>query len=225
MRASRVKRTIQGSVVLLAASLTFFGFWRVAIASDHFDPPERTDPRAGGMDQAADIADLFAWFHGSGADRKAVFALTFNGARPPSADQRVLCDPRVIYQILIDANGDADGVAPTITMEMRLGQDDRGNCFYRVTGVPGVSEAIVGPVEFTTQRGGVQVYVGLRADPFFFDLQGYEETIAMGTFRFNRMRDYFAGKNASAWVIELPLSRIGSPSYRVWATTSRLPMP
>ena len=175
------------------------------------------------MDRNADIADVFAWYNGEGADRTAVFAMTFAGPNAPVADQATPCDPDVVYSIHID-NNETDGIAPTSTIEMRLGEDDAGNCFYRLTGVPGAgSDPLVGAVGFETRRGDAQAYVGLRADAFFFDLQGFRETLAMGTLRFVNDRDFFAGKNTSVMIVEVPLVGV-SPTdapYRVWGTTAR----
>jgi len=211
--------------LLVAAGLAFVATRQTTVeAADHLDAPARTTPDVGGMDRNADIADVYAWYNGEGADRTAVLAMSFAGPNAPAADQATPCDPDVVYSIHIDNSGDTDGVTPTGTIEMRLAEDDAGNCFYRLTGVPGAgADPIVGPVGFETRRGDTQAYVGLRADAFFFDLQGFRETLAMGTLRFADDRDFFAGKNTSVMVVEVPLVAV-SPTdapYRVWGTTAR----
>lgn len=211
--------------LLVAAGLAFVATRQTTVeAADHLDPPARTNPMAGGTDRNADIADVFAWYRGEGDARTAVFALTFSGPNAPEADQNVPCDPDVVYQIHIDNSGDTDGVTPTSTMEMRLGEDDLGNCFYRITGAPGAgSNPIVGAVGYQSHQGTADAYVGLRADAFFFDLVGFQTTLMTGTLSFADDRDFFDMKNTSAWVIEVPLVGV-SPTdapYRVWATTAR----
>ena len=64
---------------------------------------------------------------------------------------------------------------------------------------------------------------GLFDDPFFFDLQGFRETTSTGTLSFDNTRDFFAGQNVSAVVIEIPTSRIanGTNPVDIWATTAR----
>jgi hypothetical protein len=210
--------------LLVAAGLAFVATRQTTVeAADHLDPPARTNPDVGGMDRNADIADVYAWYNGEGADRTAVLAMSFAGPNVPAADQATPCDRDVVYSIHID-NNETDGIAPTSTIEMRFGEDDAGNCFYRLTGVPGAgADPIVGAVGFETRRADVQAYVGLRADAFFFDLQGFRETLAMGTLRFVNDRDFFAGKNTSVMIVEVPLVAV-SPTdapYRVWGTTAR----
>lgn len=218
------------STLLVAAGLAFVATRQTSVeAADHLDPPSRTNPDVAmpaDLDRNADIADVYSWYRGEGAARTAVFALAFAGPNAAAAGQEVPCDPDVVYQIHVDNNGDADGVTPTSTIEMRLGEDDRGTCFYRITGAPGAGATpIVGQVGYTRQVGPVMAHVGLRADAFFFDLVGFRETLMTGTLAMESDRDFFALKNTSVVVVEVPLLGV-SPSdapYRVWATTSRLP--
>jgi hypothetical protein len=193
-----------------------------AEAADHLDPPARTNPDAmpPGTDRNADIADVFAWVRGSGASRTAVLAMSFGGPNVPAAGQTVPCDRNVVYSIHIDSDGDT-ALDPTSTIEMRLGEDSEGNCFYRITGAG--DEPIDGTVGFTRRAGGVSTYVGNRADAFFFDLTGFQTTLMTGTLSFVSDRDFFAAKNTPVMVVELPIAEV-SPAdapYRVWGTTAR----
>lgn len=196
-----------------------------AEAADHLDPPSRTNPDAmpAGMDRNADIADVFAYVRGTGAARTAVLAMSFSGPNVPTARQEVPCDANVVYSIHIDNDGDT-ALDPTSTIEMRLGEDSDGNCFYRLTGVPGAgADPIVGAVGYTREVGDASTYVGLRADAFFFDLTGFRTTLMTGTLSFVNDRDFFAAKNTPVLVVEVPVAAV-SPSdapYRVWATTAR----
>ena len=62
-------------------------------------------------------------------------------------------------------------------------------------------------------------------DPFFFDLQGFTDTLGTGTLSFDDMRDGFAGQNVTAVVIEVPVAAAidGNSSLSLWATSARLP--
>jgi len=196
-----------------------------AEAADHLDPPSRTNPDAmpPGMDRNADIADVFAYVRGTGATRTAVLAMSFSGPNAPSATQAVPCDEDVVYSIHIDNDGDT-ALDPTSTIEMRLGADSEGNCFYRLTGVPGAgTDPIVGTVGYTRQVGEASAYVGLRADAFFFDLTGFRTTLMTGALSFVDDRDFFAAKNTSVLVIEVPVADVSptDAAYRVWGTTAR----
>jgi len=204
-------------------------------AADHLDPPARVDPDSGGTDRAADIADVFAWHTGTGAAGRVTTVLTFAGPVPGAADQAITCDPDVLYEIHItrdialDSDFDDDE-----TIEVRFAEDSLGNCFARVTGVPGMTGNMVVPTEIATTRGDVDVYAGLRDDPFFFDLQGFRETVAALSntqpdapdgLRMTNDRSFFTRMNASAIVIEFPLLSVSSDSatpFRVWASTARI---
>lgn len=191
-------------------------------AADHLDPPARTDPSMGGDDRNADIADLYAWHRGTGAGRTVVTALSFAGPNEAVAGQEIPCDPDVLYSIHISNDDDLDA---ELTIAARFGEDDLGNCFVQVSGVPGAGSApIVTPVERTVTRNGVSVFAGLRDDAFFFDLQGFRETLTTGNLSMTDDRDFFADKNTPAIVVEFPLVGVSpaDQAFRVWATTSRI---
>lgn len=195
-----------------------------AEAADHLDPPMRTDPTGNpSADRAADIADVYAWHQGTGATATMVVIMTFAGPNAPAADQAVPCDPNVLYGIHIDNDGNPGA---EFDIQARFGEDDVGNCFVRVAGIPGAQgQTIDGPVERPINRLGVRVFAGLRDDPFFFDLTGFRETVMTGTLAFVEDRDFFQGQNTSALVVELPLSAVspGGEQLQVWGTTGRAP--
>lgn len=218
------KRTFMWALAALSVAAVGVGSAAYVVhidAADHLDPPGRTNPMAMGMDRNADIADLYAWHRGTGAAATLVTALTFAGPSDPVAGQEIPCDRDVLYTVHID--NDDDNVAD-FDVEARFGHDDVGNCFVRVSNAPGATAPIEAPVELVTTRGDVKVFAGLRDDPFFFDLTGFQETLAMGTLRFVNDRDTFARKNGGALVLEFPLPATleGGTALRVWATTARI---
>lgn len=200
-------------------------------AADHLDPPARTDPASTmNADRNADIADIYAWHQGAGATQTLVLALSYAGPNAPAANQAVPCDRDVLYSIHIDNSGDA---IAEHTISARFATDSTNrNCFVRFEGIPGVTGARIQPVELTRTYGSARAFVGLRDDAFFFDLQGFRETLAMaGTapagmgIRMTSDRDFFAGRNTPVIVVELPTSavnRMGGTTLKVWATTSRI---
>lgn len=191
-----------------------------ADAADHLDPPARVAADMGD-DREADIGDLYAWHKGTGASATLVTVMTFGGPVDPTADQAIECDRDVLYTIHIDNDGDD---VSDFDVEARFAEDDVGNCFVSVANIPGEAAAVEAPVELMRTGTDATVWAGLRDDPFFFDLQGFQETLAMGTLRFVNDRDFFAGKNISALVLEFPLPvTLGAgTSLNLWATTSRI---
>lgn len=210
-----MKRFLPGA--LCATAVLALGFFAlqpdVVEAADHTDPPDRVD--AG---DAADIGDIYSWHD---ADGMLTVVLTFAGPVAPSADQTGTYDEDVLYAVHIDNSG--DNVA-NFDIFVKFGQNDLGDWGVQVQGLPGSTGPIVGPVESEISDANTKVWVGLRDDPFFMDLQGFLDTTSTGTLSFDPTRDFFAGLNITALVLEMPLSAAqgGGTDLQVWATTASL---
>lgn len=210
------------------------------LASDHQDTPEvELNPRM-------DINDVYA-FPGSSPDR-IVLAVTTSS---PIGGQTASFDPNLLYQIKVDNTGDAkEDLVFQITFDGAAGSSQQvlvrgpvaptatGTMATLVTTGPTVEGAVNAPLGSAT---GVQVFAGLRGDPFFFDLEQFfrvlpdrrPSTGGLSTpltqtatgFR-NPGVDLFAPFNALAIVIELPKSQLlpstaADAKFGVWATVSR----
>lgn len=208
-----------GTLALLGGAL-WLGSSGAVEAADHTDPPSRTTGDS--ADRAADIGDIYAWHT---TDGHTVLVLTYAGPNEPIAGQTATYDPDVIYGIHIDTDGDQ---AADQELWVRFGQSASGNWGVQVEGIPGGDPAVQsGAVEITNRISGVTdgfFWAGLRDDPFFFDLQGFQDTLSTGTLSFVNDRDFFAGKNISAIVIQLQTSDLvaAGGSFDVWATTGRV---
>jgi len=68
-----------------------------------------------------------------------------------------------------------------------------------------------------------RVFAGLRDDPFFFDLEGFEQTLQTGAVSFQDTRDSVAGLNCTAIVLEFDRAAAlgGSQTLNLWTTTGR----
>ncbi|MEL6180545.1 MAG: DUF4331 family protein [Myxococcota bacterium] len=200
------------AVVALVGAAAYFAQGQMADAADHADPPDRV-----AVGNSADISDIYAWH---GGDTVKVI-LTFAGPVPPIAEGSDVgtYDPDVMYGIHIDE--DADNAADH-DIWVRFGQNAAGDWGIQVEGLPGTTEPVVGAVETTLETDGTMVFAGLRDDPFFFDLQGFMDTVANGTLAFDAERDFFAGQNITAIVLEFPQSELGSTTFGVWATTGTI---
>lgn len=199
-----------GAIVFGIASLRP----RETVAADHLDAPTRTDPAFDPTpDRPADIADIYAWHTAS----DIIVALTFAGPNP--AGEAGTYDRDVLYEINISN----DGVPETTEVPIRIRFGFDGNRpGVQVTGLPG-GASVEGPVEETLAVNGMLVRAGLFDDPFYFDLQGFRETRSMGTLRFNNQRDFFAGQNDTAVVIQIPRALIQTQPrlIHVWSAASR----
>ena len=214
---SRITRTLAiAGACALAAPALFFSAQYFSPAADHLDPPGRTDRTFDATpDRAADIADVYAWH----TDSSLVIAMTFAG--PSSPTQPGTYDRNVLYGI----NLSTDGVRETTELPIRVRFGGNSGGFgVQVTGLPGNPEPFTGAVETDlTTPNGIKVRAGLFDDPFFFDLQGFRETRSTGTLKFDKTRNFFAGQNDTAIVIEIPRSVLGEGvnSIDVWGSTAR----
>ena len=186
-------------------------------AADHLDPPARTDAAVDTTpDLPADIADIFAWY--SGNTVKVI--VTFGG--PNAADRPASFDRDVLYTLNISTALPAD--TPEVQIKARFGPGKNpGEWGVQFSGIPGVNGTIEGPVETNLQKDGVTARGGLFDEPFFFDLQGFRESRAMGTLRFNNKRNFFDAQNDTALVLEIPKDRFASATspLGLWITTAR----
>ncbi len=229
------RRMTAGALAVAAAILA----GQRLLASDHQDTPEvELNPRM-------DINDVFA-FPGSGTDR-IVLAMTTSS---PIQGSNASFDNNLLYQFRIDNSGDAiedrviqvtfngTGANQTVTV--------RGPVAPATTGMRSTlvsdPQAITGQVGQTLGSAtGVQVFAGLRDDPFFIDLEQFfkivpdrrpstgplsqPQTQQATSFRTPGI-DFLRGYNALAIVVEVPKSMLTSASgadakIGVWGTVSR----
>lgn len=205
---------LAGAAVLAVAALAIPGLY--LSSADHLDPPARTNPSVDETpDVAADIADILAWH----TDDAVIVALTFAG--PQATNRPAVYDRDVLYTINI--SNTSPRTTPDFPIRVRFGEGSGANQFgVQVTGLPG-GRTISGPVEQDLMLDGIKVRAGLFDDPFFFDLQGFRDTLNTGNLAFDSTRDFFAGQNLTAIVIEIPRDQIenGANPIDVWGTTSR----
>jgi hypothetical protein len=214
------------------------------LASDHQDTPEvELHPRL-------DINDVYA-FPGSTPDR-LVLAVTTSSPLTPAGSAGAVFDPGQLYQIKIDNNGDAvedvvlqfvfEGTGPSQTVSLI------GPSAPAATGIQNrildAGAALSGPINtMLGSSSGIQLFAGLREDPFFIDLEQFFRIIPdrapvqgplskigpkqeATSFRDPGV-DFLAGINTLAIVVELPESMLlppgagADPKIGVWATTSR----
>ncbi len=218
-----------------------------ASAADHLDAPGLTPP--GGSVQT-DLTDIYA-FRSPTHRKNTVLVLNVNGVASageaaPGPDRafatavpKVGRSVSVTYNLRVDNNGDArtdvrirvgfgkaraDG-----SQELHLavlGRRDRGHRHGNLR-LNGRSTAF-GAKPVVNRKDGVSVFAGRRGDPFFFDLPGFlnilgpGSLIGCGSADAHPERDFFAKRNVSSIVVELPSRMLtaGSPNIGVWATTN-----
>lgn len=217
---------------------------RSSLASDHQDTPEvELHPRL-------DINDVYA-FPGSNPDRIAL-VLTTSSPLTPAASAGAVFDPDILYQIKVDNTGDGvedlvfqltfegSGASQQVALRGPIAppQTGRQNTFASAPpAVAGTINTVLG------SPAGIQLFAGLRDDPFYIDLEQFFRIIPdrapvkgplskigpkqeATSFR-NPGIDFLRGINTLGMVVELPESMLIAPSsgtdpkLGIWATTSR----
>lgn len=184
-------------------------------AADHLDPPARTNIGTA-SDSASDIADVFLF----GDSQTVSLVMTFAG--PKEAGVPATYDSNVDYRLHLSNAGDP--TADNIIIDVRFGKDPTGKWGVQFLNVPGATGPIVGAVQTLLTNGSIQAEAGLFDDPFFFDLQGFNDTKATGKISIQNNRNFFAGKNDTAVVLQIPRSAIETPGFpiTVWAESRRI---
>ena len=204
---------LAGAILLVGGAVWLGG---PAGAADHLDPPERTN--IGTLsDAAGDIADLFIW------NSATTVTVALTGAGPKEAGLPATYDRDVISRIHL--SNDGDPTTDEKVIDVRYARDAGGNWGVQFAGIPGATGLVEGPVQTQLTNGTVvKAEAGLFDDPFFFDLQGFNDTKATGVLSIRNDRNVFAGKNDTSVVIEFPRSAIenaGKP-ITAWAETRRI---
>ncbi len=213
-------------------------------ASDHGDTAENYN-RIG-----ADLTDVFI-FPSPENDDNVVIVMDVHGLIP--AGQTASFDPGVLYQFKIDKTG--DNVEDLVIQAKFFGTGPAqqvaiaGPIEPLVTGtiaVYGRRDPVLGTINTPFQPDpiglpGMKVFAGLRADPFFFDVeqlytifpdrmtplsgkvQNFPNPNAphAGGFRPpGQAQDFLADLNVLSIVIELPRAALGGGVIRLWETTN-----
>ncbi len=195
-------------LVLVAIGMLFGQAAPRSSAADHLDAPLVAG------DGRIDINDVYAFTVGS----DTVLVMTINplaGVVSPTTLR-----PGTQYEFLIDNDGDAvQDIAYRLLASAPKKSGRQNLSLHRSTEIDeggplmakGQSEQVL-PV-----KGGGSLFVGLRDDPFFFDLIGFRT----GSFCTSPV-DFFAGLNVSAIILQVPTADLvdSSPVIGVWARTT-----
>jgi Domain of unknown function (DUF4331) len=192
--------------------------------SHHYSGPNFGFPRG---DARLDFTDLYA-FPEPGDPSKSILIVDVHpsaSAAPPGPTTTEPFAPEAMYELKIDTNGDA---VADITYQLHVTASKDGAQTATIRRLEGPEAAktaeggqvIVNGVPVSTGRearvttaGDHRVFVGRRSDPFFFDVEG-----ALNNFQFSG-KDFFADKDISSMVLEVPNARLGTEAVSLWART------
>lgn len=197
-----------------------------ASAADHRDSPLNVS------NPTADINDVYAFRSPENANNLVV-AISVNPLIIPSDNAtRGVWDKSTGYQIHVDQNGDLIDEA---TVDIRVtGNPDQ--LIISGLGSPlTVPITLPGQAPVVTNTGGIKVFAGLRDDPFFFDLAGFQAFVAGPKAPVAGLRpagagspvDAFAGTNVLSIVMELPITAVAGSAnantgtIKTWVSSTR----
>lgn len=239
----RSRRVAAITTVATAAIVATALVARPSFASDHQDTPDvELSPRM-------DVNDVYA-FPGSSPDR-VVLVLDTSSPITPGQSASAAFDPNLLYQLKVDNTGDGvedkvfqvtfsgTGAAQRVNVRGPVTPNETGTSNTLVSSGPLLSGNINTNLGSTA---GMQVFAGLRDDPFFLDLEQFFRIVpdrkpvsgplsqlpdapTAAAFRpAGQAVDYLRGINTLAIVIELPaadLTTATSKKIGVWGTISR----
>jgi len=210
------KKLIGSSIAASALVLALGAAPMIGFGADHLDAPGTTSPD---MRPDGDINDVYV-FEGNNEGQTAI-AVSTHPAAGAIAPLEYATDLK--YSIKVDRNGDARSDSQySVTFDKAR---ENGRQAYKVVWRAGdeqhpVAHGLTGVVNDV--RGGGKVFAGLRSDPFFFDLAGFQGSVlGMGDRRFcdGDKVDFFAALNSNAIVLQVPDSALGR-NIGVWAVTT-----
>lgn len=144
-----------------AAALAVLTAGSGAFAADHLDGPGAQ------KDPAADITDVYGWVKGD----KLILVLNVS----PLATVDSKFSAAIQYALHVESSA-GFGKAGTKT-DVIATFDASQKISVWVGADEYVSGDASGDAGITSKSGGVKVYAGLRADPFYFNLEGFQDTV------------------------------------------------
>jgi Domain of unknown function (DUF4331) len=245
-KTSRVLRGSALVVVALLAAVLFYAPARTK-AADHRDAPT-----VDGLPEG-DITDVYAFLDPNDAS-KLVLIMNVNPFAVPGSSPTYRYSPDFLYQFKIDNTGDAvedqviqvqfvgTGVPQTVQVFGPVAPSSTGARANKPSGTPTVT-GLTG-VTLTDSTAQMEVFTGLRDDPFvtdiaqFFRIQNGSQDVfravtsqALGSLRGRPVRadgtsgvDTFGGFNVSTIAVEFPKAWVqggGTSKINVWGTVSR----
>jgi hypothetical protein len=192
--------------------------------SHHYSGPNWGFPHG---DARLDLADLYA-FPKPGDAGKSILIMNVHpsvGENPPGPTTPEPFAPEALYELKIDTDGNA---VADIAYRVRFSSTEGGAQTATLRRVEGAQAAGTGdggqvivdraPVSTgrnrrVTEAGDYRFFAGWRSDPFFFDRRG-----VLNNLQFTG-DDFFADKDVSSIVLEVPNSALVPKAVGLWHRT------
>jgi len=191
-------------VTAALAALLSAVFASLASAADHRDSPTPTG------NQGADITDFYV-FRSPTTPENVVLIVNSHGFIAPVDNASASFDSNARFQIHVDNDGN---LVDDLRIDIRKAGDSiiaegLGNTF-------GVEVTPAGAEPIIREDGSRRLFAGLRDDPFFFDIPGFQAFLMNRETPVNGLRaadggdpiDAFGGTNVLSIVLEVPVASL-----------------
>ena len=230
-------KSLRSLVASCAALLCLFAtsLW----AADHRDGPRISN------DVSADIADLYFFLDPNDPTMAVIIGTVSGFIVPGEAVNSGIFDPNLVYRFNIENTGDSipekridvrfsprtGNATPQTATVLLAGGGVKSRKAHALATNPSLATIAPAPV-VTDLGGGVSFFAGEVDDPFFFDIPGFSRfvgSVLAGTpdpSRLDRGRDSFAGYNALAIALRVPVASLGGTGDSVgveFATLRTIP--
>ena len=241
---TRINRTARLGIAAAAGIATLIGARQLVLASDHQDTADVE------LNPTQDMTDFYV-FPAATAGR-TVLVLNSQPAITPAGAANASFDPNLLYQIKVDNTGDA--IEDKVIQITFTGSGASQKVLVRGPVAPTIKGAmnnvlltsgttVTGSLNTTIgSASDIQVYAGVRDDPFFIDLEQFFRILpdrkpatgplaalpsapTAGAFRpAGQAVNFLAGLNVASIVLELPTAMLtagGNAKLGLWGTISR----
>jgi len=195
----------KGLVAIAAlAALLSVAFASLASAADHRDSPTPTG------NPGADISDVFV-FRSPETPSNVVLVINSSPFIAPVDNATASFDSSARFRVHVDNDGN---LADDVRIDIRKSGNSiivegAGNAF-------GVEVSPAGGEPIVREDGGRRLFAGLRDDPFFFDIPGFQAFLMNRETPVNGLRaagggdpiDAFGGTNVLSIVLEVPVTAL-----------------
>lgn len=148
--------------VLGATAALSLGLAMPALAADHADAP------AAASEPLADIADLYAWMTPEADKLNLVITVA------PFATQETAWSDAVVYAFHVGSSMGYGMAGAEATILCKFYDPTHIECW---AGDEYVTGAVGDAAGLTSDGGGLKVFAGLRDDPFFMELTGFQNAV------------------------------------------------
>src|SRR6476659_10145750 len=239
-------------VFLVAAGVTLLAVFVGRLAPTSSNASSHREAPLISEDPAADNTDLYAFRSPDKPNTLTIVSNWIPGEDPAAGPNYYTFSQSAKYNIYVDRNGDG---RPELTYSFRFktptgpyflgntqqtyvatlngkafasGKTPINNVGPRFNGFVGVKDYEADAEKTIVTKNGVSIFAGQRDDPFFADVGGIFDLVAIRkpgtTGNMGGGKDFLSGYNVHTIALQIPISQVDTKSHTigVWSSTDRM---